>query len=109
MLVFFDLIGCTHTTRARLFAGLASASFFAARNAALRFVRGVIVGADMLLGRGLGRVAGAATCPLLFVTVPFVAGLGVCSEGDGIADDGRGTLIAIREGVGRAGEAFNEA
>lgn len=41
-------------------AAAASASCFAARRAALLFVRGSIVGAAMLLGRGLGLAAATA-------------------------------------------------
>lgn len=41
-----------------------SISCFAARSAALRFVRGAMAGLEMLLGRGLGRAAGG---PLLVV------------------------------------------
>ena len=51
-------------------AAAASASCFAARRAALLFVRGSIVGAAMLLGRGLGLAAATAA-------VVVVVGVGV--------------------------------
>ena len=52
-------------------AAAASASCFAARRAALLFVRGSIVGAAMLLGRGLGLAAATAA------EVVVVVGVGV--------------------------------
>ena len=50
-------------------AAAASASCFAARRAALLFVRGRIVGAAMLLGRGLGLAAAAAGVAAVAVAV----------------------------------------
>ena len=54
-------------------AAAASASCFAARRAALLFVRGRIVGAAMLLGRGLGLAAAAAGVAAVVVEVVVVA------------------------------------
>jgi hypothetical protein len=66
--VGLKLEGGTLRTGLRAATAAASASCFAARRAALLFVRGRIFGAAMLLGRGLGLAAAAA----VVVTFPEV-------------------------------------
>lgn len=61
-------------------AAAASASCFAARRAALLFVRGRIVGAAMLLGRGLGLAAAAAGVAAVAVVVEVVVVAVIFSE-----------------------------
>ena len=67
------LEGGTLRTGLRAAAAAASASCFAARRAALLFVRGRIAGAAMLLGRGLGLAA--ATVVLVTFSEITVEGL----------------------------------
>ena len=79
-----------------------SASCFAARSAALLFVRGAMVGAEMLLGRGFGfaGVGGLLTALLvdLLSSIPLAVGLDdmeaerVRPPARGVADGGRAPL-----------------
>jgi hypothetical protein len=73
--VGLKLGGGTLRTRLCAAAAAASASCFAARRAALLFVRGRIFGAAMLLGRGLGLAA--ATVIVVVVTFPEVTAEGL--------------------------------
>ena len=65
--VGLKLEGGTLRTGLRAAAAAASASCFAARRAALLFVRGRIFGAAMLLGRGLGLAAAAVVVVVVVV------------------------------------------
>ena len=73
--VGLKLEGGTLRTGLRAAAAAASASCFAARRAALLFVRGRIFGAAMLLGRGLGLAAAAAVVVVVTFSKGFVLAL----------------------------------
>jgi hypothetical protein len=95
-------------------AAAASASCFAARRAALLFVRGRIVGAAMLLGRGLGLVvAAAAVVVVVVVTFSEVTVEDVTVEDLAVALVGRiaateeARLTGYSEGVAFITEAWD--
>jgi len=73
-------------------AAAASASCFAARRAALLFVLGVILGAEMLLGRGLRLAVGAT----VVVVMIFSDDLEVTAEG--LASPFAGRVAATEAG-----------
>ena len=73
--VGLKLEGGTLRTGLRAAAAAASASCFAARRAALLFVRGRIFGAAMLLGRGLGLAAAAVVVVVVTLSKGFVLAL----------------------------------